>query len=100
MNYACQYCHGCYEASDAAEAQFRLGFGVPHPPPAPPSDEAEEQVRTELDATRTELVAMQTVLNVASDRISTLENIVGDLTDQIRQMQGEIRRLQSIPWTT
>ena len=99
MNYDCQFCNGCYEASDTTGAQFRPGLGEPHPPPAPPSDEAEEQVRTELGATRTELVAMQTVLNVASDRISTLENIVGDLTDQIRQMQGEIRRLQSIPWT-
>ena len=90
MNYDSQFCNGCCEASETAEAQFPPGLGEPHPLPAAPSEESEEQVRTELDATRTELVAMQTMLNVASDRISTLENIVGDLTEQIRQMQGEI----------
>ena len=83
MNYDCQFCNGCYEASDTAEAQFPPGLGEPRPPPAAPSEESEEQVRTEL--------------RVSSDRISALENSVGDLTDQIRQMQGEIRRLQSNP---
>ena len=96
-NYSCELCNGCYEASDTAEAQFPPGLGEPRPSPAAPSEESEEQVRTELDATRNELVAMQTQLRASSDRISTLENIVGDLTDQIRQMQGEIRRLQSNP---
>ena len=96
-NYSCELCNGCYEASDTAEAQFPPGLGEPRPSPAAPSEESEEQVRTEMDATRNELVAMQTQLRASSDRISTLENIVGDLTDQIRQMQGEIRRLQSNP---
>ena len=96
-NYGCVFCNGCYEASDTAEAQFPPGLGEPRPSPAAPSEESEEQVRTELDATRTELVAMRTQLRASSDRISALENSVGDLTDQIRQMQGEIRRLQSNP---
>ena len=94
MNYDCQFCNGCYEASDTAEAQFPPGLGEPRPSPAAPSEESEEQVRTELDATRTELVAMQTKLDIASDRISTLEDIVNQLNDAARQLQGETQLLQ------
>ena len=43
---------------------------------------------------RAELVAMQGELDIASDRITALEDTVSSLNDAVVQLQGEIQLLQ------